>query len=143
MKIFETVLTESPLPFIKYYKKDIEITGTTTNPGKINYLRNLLPGEVICKFDTLENVNAGISNAHSQYIVQGLLKYSPPENYISNQNHRRLGPAQDVHFLYTRSHLSAIKSCALIFSTNFYLFSYLNSERHNLVIELCSALKII
>ena len=78
MKIFETVLTESPLPFIKYYKKDIEITGTTTNPGKINYLRNLLPGEVICKFDTLENVNAGISNAHSQYIVQGLLKYPPP-----------------------------------------------------------------
>ena len=31
----------------------------------------------------------------------------------------RLGPAQDVHFFYTRSHLSALQSCALIFSTNF------------------------
>ena len=31
----------------------------------------------------------------------------------------RLGPAQDVHFFYTRSHLSGLQSCALIFSTNF------------------------
>ena len=30
-----------------------------------------------------------------------------------------LGPSQDVHFFYTLSHLSAPKSCALIFSTNF------------------------
>ena len=31
---------------------------------------------------------------------------------------RRLGPAQDIHFFYTRSNLSGLKSCALIFSTN-------------------------
>ena len=31
----------------------------------------------------------------------------------------RLVPAQDVHFFYTRSHLSALQNCALIFSTNF------------------------
>ena len=30
----------------------------------------------------------------------------------------RLVPAQDVHFFYTRSHLSALPNCALIFSTN-------------------------
>ena len=30
-----------------------------------------------------------------------------------------LGPAQDVTFFYTRSHLSELQSCALVFSTNF------------------------
>ena len=44
---------------------------------------------------------------------------------------------------YTCSQLSALQSCALIFSTNFSLFSHLNNELHNFVIELCSALKII
>ena len=34
----------------------------------------------------------------------------------------RLVPAQDVHFFYTRSHLSALQNCAVLFSTNFYLF---------------------
>ena len=37
----------------------------------------------------------------------------------------RLGPAQDVHFFYTCSHLSALKNCALIFSTNFqFILTY-------------------
>ena len=30
-----------------------------------------------------------------------------------------LVPAQDVQFFYTRSHLSALQNCALIFSTTF------------------------
>ena len=30
-----------------------------------------------------------------------------------------LVPAQDVHFFYTRSHLSELQNCALLFSTNF------------------------
>ena len=33
--------------------------------------------------------------------------------------HYWLVPAQDVHFFYTRSHLSALQNCALLFSTNF------------------------
>ena len=35
------------------------------------------------------------------------------------QHRNRLVPAQDVHFFYTRSHLSALQNCALLFSTNF------------------------
>ena len=31
----------------------------------------------------------------------------------------RLVPSQDVHFFYTRSHLSALQNCALPLSTNF------------------------
>ena len=31
----------------------------------------------------------------------------------------RLVPAQDVHFFCTRSHLSALQNCAVLFSTNF------------------------
>ena len=55
--------------------------------------------------------------------------------------HQRLGPAQDVPFFYTGYHLSELQSCALIFSTNFILFSHLNSAQHNLVIKLCRAPK--
>ena len=33
--------------------------------------------------------------------------------------------AQDVHVFYTRSHLSALQTCALIFSTNFqFIFTF-------------------
>ena len=53
-----------------------------------------------------------------------------------------IGPAQDVTFFYTHSHLSVLQSCALIIWKTFSLFSHLNSALHNLVIELCSALKI-
>ena len=53
----------------------------------------------------------------------------------------RRGQAQHVTFLYTGYHLSELQSCTLIFSTSFILFSYLNSAQHNLVIELCRALK--
>ena len=44
---------------------------------------------------------------------------------------------------YILSHLSALQSCALIFHPIFSLFSHLNSAKHNLVVKLCRALKII
>ena len=49
------------------------------------------------------------------------------------------GPAQDVTCFYSGYHLSELQSCTLILST---FFSYLNSARHNLFIELCRSLKI-
>ena len=37
----------------------------------------------------------------------------------------RLGQAHDVHFFYTRSNLSALQNCTLIFSTNFqFIFTF-------------------
>ena len=42
--------------------------------------------------------------------------------------------AQDVHFFYTRSHLSVLQNCALLFSTNFSLFLHFKDALHNLVI---------
>ena len=50
-------------------------------------------------------------NSNIQVMVSNLMMFA----IIAS----RLGQAQDVHFFYTRSHLSAIKSCASIFSTNF------------------------
>ena len=46
-------------------------------------------------------------------------------------------PAQDIPFLYTRSHMSELTSCKSIISTDFILFSYLNSVQHISVTELC------
>ena len=53
----------------------------------------------------------------------------------------RLVPAQDIHFFYTRSHLSALQNCALISQPIFSLLPHLKKALHNLVIYLCSALK--
>ena len=40
----------------------------------------------------------------------------------------RLVPAQDGPFFYTRSHLSALQNCALLFSTNFqFIFIFKNA----------------
>ena len=52
-----------------------------------------------------------------------------------------LAPAQDVHFFYTHSHLSALQNCALLLSTNFQFIFTIKNALHNVVIELCSALK--
>ena len=53
-----------------------------------------------------------------------LLKYYWEQQRIV-PNTGRLGPAQDIHFFYTRSHFSALQNDALIFSANFSLFSHL------------------
>ena len=54
----------------------------------------------------------------------------------------RLGPAQDVHFFYTRSHLGALQKCALLYQPIFSLLSHLKYAIHNLSIEWCSILKV-
>ena len=68
-------------------------------------------------------------------------EYSP--STIRGSKKVGLEPAQDVHFFYTRSHLSAIQSLHQFYQPIFSLFSCLNIAQHNLVIKLCSALKIV
>ena len=53
-----------------------------------------------------------------------------------------LGPDQDIHFFYTRSHLSALKKCALMFPTNFEFIFTFKDALHNLVIALRITLKV-
>ena len=48
-----------------------------------------------------------------QYNVQTLNVIKAPAKGFG------FGPAQDVHIFYTRSHVSALQSCALIFLTDF------------------------
>ena len=48
-----------------------------------------------------------------------LLKTKLTQQNTKNFSITRLVPAQDVHFFYTSSHLSALKNCALNFSNNF------------------------
>ena len=45
------------------------------------------------------------------------------------------GPDQDVHFLYSRSHLSAPQSCKSIISTHFQKYLHYNSQWRNLVFD--------
>ena len=56
----------------------------------------------------------GRTNNKYPYLSTNIIseKRSDVDNY-------GLGPAQDVHFFYTRSHLIALQNCALIFSISF------------------------
>ena len=45
--------------------------------------------------------------------------------YYSSADRFRIVPAQDVHFFYTRSHLSAIQKCALIFLNQFSVYFHI------------------
>ena len=65
--------------------------------------------------------------------------YSNQNFYIEHKYTIRLVPAQDIHFFYTCSHLSALQNCALLFSTNFQFIFIFKNALHNLVSELCSA----
>ena len=61
-------------------------------------------------------------------------RYKPVTNYTNwpvlgsfNNWNIRLVPSQDVHFFYTRSHLSTLQNCALILSINFqFIFTFKN-----------------
>ena len=71
-------------------------------------------------------------------VSNDIFEYGSPKDVVNNytSGYRR-GPSQDAIFFYTPSHLSKIKSFKSIILTHSLLFSYLNSARHNLVIELC------
>ena len=60
-----------------------------------------------------------------------------PDNSFVSLLHIVRGPSQDVPFFYTQSHLSELKIVSQIFQLIYLSFSYLNSVRHFLGIELC------
>ena len=66
--------------------------------------------------------NAIVNSAVDEIIMQKDNKVSSgTEAQEIIESEFGLVPAQDVHFFYTRSHLSALQNCAVLFSTNFYI----------------------
>ena len=55
--IFEHGQLEEFLQLMKNFKRAVDRTGTTVTAGKINYLRTLLRGEALRKFDALASQN--------------------------------------------------------------------------------------
>ena len=55
--IFEHGQLEEFLQLMKNFKRAVDRTGTTVTAGKINYLRTLLRGEALRKFDELARQN--------------------------------------------------------------------------------------
>ena len=85
------------------------------------------------------SVKENIQHSYTE-ILEKVLDFWFPRVNINNLNDKRRGPAQDVPSFYTPPHFSELQSCKSIISTDFLSFSYLNSARHNLVIELWRAL---
>ena len=68
----------------------------------------------------------------------------PEKNPMGSSAYNKTGstvfvPAQDGRNFYTRSHLSALHNCALLFSTNYQCIFIFKNSYHNLVIALCRA----
>ena len=68
MKVFNYNQPEELLTFLKNFNKAIGGTGTTKVMGRINYLRNLLCGEALRKFDELMSQNTCTTNMHLKVI---------------------------------------------------------------------------
>ena len=61
-----------------------------------------------------------VTQTYFATIIKALMDY-----FNKEVNNIRLVTAQDVHFSNTRSHLSALQSCELIFSTNYqFVFTF-------------------
>ena len=103
MKIFEKTQPEELIVLLNDFKKVIDRTGTTTVAGRVSYLRKMLCGEALEKFDDLENQKNGATNAHLKSIQLGLLMYFFPKRNLNTEGHNLLchaetlnGPFQDI-----------------------------------------------
>ena len=67
------------------FKTAVDGSGTMSATGKINYLRTLIHGEEIQEFDELTSQNTGTSNAHLNFIKEGLLGHFFQINALSKQ----------------------------------------------------------
>ena len=58
---------------------------TTSVVVRINYLHMVIRGEALIRFDELARNNNGITCAHLEHIMEGLLGYFSPINALSKQ----------------------------------------------------------
>ena len=107
-------------------RRDWAVTSLDMNPndGLIYFtpvviVIMILEGITLSQRLSCQNLQGGILGCVS-YLCRCVMQRT-----MDSLGHMRLVPAQDLHFFYTLSHLSALQNCALLFSTIFSLFSYL------------------
>ena len=72
---FENGKPEEFLKMMKKFNTAIGGTEATTTAQKTNYIRTLLGGEALRESDQLESQVTGTTNAHLNFIKEGLLGY--------------------------------------------------------------------
>ena len=77
MKIstFKNGKPEEFLVLTNNFKSEIDGTGTTSAPGRINYLLTMLHGESLQEFDELASQINGTTNANLNFIKERILGY--------------------------------------------------------------------
>ena len=73
------------------------------------------------------NRKTGMNNCKliMRYFAEKFVRQHTDQTQTKKYTDLRLVPAQDFHFFYTHSHLSALQNSALIFSTNFqFIFTF-------------------
>ena len=85
MYTFKYVQPEEFLTLLKNFIIAIDGTGTTSWPGRINYICTILCGEARIEFNELASQNSGTKNAHLKHITEGLLGYFSQINSLSKQ----------------------------------------------------------
>ena len=64
VQTFENDKPEEFLQMMKDFKTGIDGTGTTSAPGKIEFLRTMLCGEALREFDVIESQVVSTTNGH-------------------------------------------------------------------------------
>ena len=82
---FENVQPEEFLVIFNNFKIAINGRRTTSVVVRINYLHMVIRGEALIRFDELARHNNGITCAHLEHIMEGLLGYFSPINALSKQ----------------------------------------------------------
>ena len=74
MNTFDDVKPEEFLSLLRNFKIWIDGTGTTTPSGRINYVRTMLRGKALRKFDEKQSQYGGATNNHLKIIQEDLLE---------------------------------------------------------------------
>ena len=85
ISIFKDGHPEEFLTLLKNFIIAIDGTGTTSWPGRINYICTILCGEARIEFNELASQNSGMKNSHLKHSTEVLLWYFLLINALSKQ----------------------------------------------------------
>ena len=87
MSLFGHDKPEEFLLFVQNCNMTLEATGRKETEAKIQYLRTLVHGEALCRFNFL---SSGMENNDTSlsvdYLIKGLAWYFPPVDFLSKKS---------------------------------------------------------
>ena len=87
MSTFDDGQLEDLLALINNFNVSIDVIGTTSPSGRINYMHTMLHSKALTELNKPASQNHGTINIHLKHITDGLLGYLFLINYLSKKKH--------------------------------------------------------